>query len=353
MDERSLQTITRPCLTFFAENIKRLPEELFYEIANSTITLIKNTSINYDEADNTLRESVFEYLVKQRMFSAAGQILSGLNLDSTQKIYTESQKVDIYIRCAETFLEDGEGNEAEIFLNRASPLMHSISDWTLQLRYSVTLARVLDSNRKFVDAAMRYYDLSMTQNKQIVQDDLLELYGKAITCAILGKAGPLRVRIMSLLFKDERKDQLDKILVNYSTHGAILTKMYNNEIVHPNDMKIFENSLMDHQKAISSDGFTLSQKAVIEHNLFAAKRIYDNILFSELSLLLGLDINTTELIATKMITEERLKGIINQDEGVLYFLDSEDETTLWDNSIKDTCNRLNTTVELIEQLTIS
>ena len=45
--------------------------------------------------------------------------------------------------------------------------MHSITDWTLQLRYSVTLARVLDSNRKFVDAAMRYYDLSMTQNKQV------------------------------------------------------------------------------------------------------------------------------------------------------------------------------------------
>lgn len=58
-----------------------------------------------------------------------------------------------------------------------------------------------------------------------------------------------------------------------------------------------------------------------------------------------------------MITEERLKGIINQDgiqnikiflfsylqfilEGVLYFLDSEDENTLWDNSIKDTCNRV-------------
>jgi hypothetical protein len=39
------------------------------------------------------------------MFSAAGQILSGLNLESTQKIYSESQKADIYIRCAEAFLE--------------------------------------------------------------------------------------------------------------------------------------------------------------------------------------------------------------------------------------------------------
>jgi hypothetical protein len=68
---------------------------------------------------------------------------------------------------------------------------------------------------------------------QIVQDDLLELYGKAITCAILGKAGPQRVRVMTLLQKDERKEQLDKILSHFTSHVAILTKMYNNEIVRP------------------------------------------------------------------------------------------------------------------------
>lgn len=45
--------------------------------------------------------------------------------------------------------------------------MHAVTEWSLQLRYSVTLARVLDSNRKFVDAALRYYELSTTQNKQV------------------------------------------------------------------------------------------------------------------------------------------------------------------------------------------
>ena len=37
----------------------------------------------------------------------------------------------------------------------------------------VTYARVLDANRKFIDAAMRYYDLSQTQQADVVQDDLL------------------------------------------------------------------------------------------------------------------------------------------------------------------------------------
>lgn len=64
-------------------------------------------------------------------------------------------------------MQDGQGAEAEIFMNRASPYMHAVTDWSLQLRYSVTLARVLDSNRKFLDAAIRYFNLSNTKNKQV------------------------------------------------------------------------------------------------------------------------------------------------------------------------------------------
>jgi COP9 signalosome complex subunit 4 len=62
-------------------------------------------------------------------------------------------------------------------------------------------------------------------------------------------------------------------------------------------MRAFELTLMDHQKAMTSDGFTLPQKAVIEHNLFAARRIYDNILFQELAHLVGLDLKLTESVS--------------------------------------------------------
>ncbi len=55
--------------------------------------------------DFILREALFDHLIRQNAYSAAGQVLSGLNLDSNQQIYPESQKVDIYIRCAEAFLE--------------------------------------------------------------------------------------------------------------------------------------------------------------------------------------------------------------------------------------------------------
>ncbi|RYH17056.1 hypothetical protein EON65_29155 [archaeon] len=56
--------------------------------------------------------------------------------------------MDIYIKCAEAYLEDEAAVEAEVFMNKASPSMNNISTWTLQLRYKATLARVLDANRK-------------------------------------------------------------------------------------------------------------------------------------------------------------------------------------------------------------
>ena len=34
----------------------------------------------------------------------------------------------------------------------------------------------------------------------MVQNDLLELLGKAVTCALLGKSGPQRSRIISMLY---------------------------------------------------------------------------------------------------------------------------------------------------------
>lgn len=55
------------------------------------------------------------------------------------------------------------------------------------------------------------------------------------------------------------------------------------------------------------DGTTVVEAAVIEHNLAAAARLYNNIYLSELGTLLGVDGAKAEEIASKMIMESRLK----------------------------------------------
>lgn len=71
-------------------------------------------------------------------------------------------------------------------------------------------------------------------------------------------------------------------------------------------VETFSKSLREHQKAITPDGSTVLEKAVVEHNLLAASRLYNNIYFSELGQLLGVPPNKAERIASRMIAENRL-----------------------------------------------
>lgn len=48
------------------------------------------------------------------------------------------------------------------------------------------------------------------------------------------------------------------------------------------------------------------EKAVVEHNLLAASRLYNNIYFEELGRLLGVQPGKAERIASRMIAEKRL-----------------------------------------------
>lgn len=144
-----------------------------YEVACHIITAIKNNVSSYDEADCILREKLFKYYLDCEQFSDAAQILSGINLDSTSRPFTEKEKTDVYVRCAETFLEDDEAIDAEIFVNKASALINTVDDVALLLRYRVTYARVLDANRKFIEASVRYYELSTTTTANVLNDHVI------------------------------------------------------------------------------------------------------------------------------------------------------------------------------------
>ena len=75
----------------------------------------------------------------------------------------------------------------------------------------------------------------------------------------------------------------------------------------PLQVESFSQGLRSHQKAVTADGTTVLEKAVIEHNLAAAARLYNNIYFAELGQLLGVSPDQAEIVACRMIAEERLK----------------------------------------------
>jgi len=320
--------------------------ETFIDIANSILTKMNSQIVSFDDANYILRNKLFDRFVQEEQFRDAATVLGGLNLENTTKIYTPQQKAEIYVKVAEAFLQDDETVDAESFVTRASGLMNSVEDWSLKLRYRATYARVLDANRKFLEAAMKYHELSQTQSADIAQEDLFELLGKAMTCAILGKASPQRYRILSALYKDERIHNLEHF-PQYSSHASILTKMYMEQILRKQEMKIFEETLMDHQKALTAEGLTIPERALIEHNMSAASKIYDNIRFEELGNILEISAAKAEKLAAKMIGEGRLKGYIDQVGRLIHFDDDNNVLQSWDERINFLCQSLNECTEQI------
>lgn len=91
-----------------------------------------------------------------------------------------------------------------------------------------------------------------------------------------------------------------------TTQDVIYFRLLCSKMSLPAQVESFSKSLKPHQKAITPDGSTVLEKAVVEHNLLAASRLYNNIYFSELGQLLGVAPAKAETIASRMISESRL-----------------------------------------------
>lgn len=249
-DSRMPSHIARPAMMHLARGVKALSGAALETAATHMLAALKAQSVAFDEAEFVLRDALFEYLVSTGEYAEAAAVLAAVNLESTSRVFSDAEKVDILVKISEVYLEDRDHVEkAETFVSKAAPIMNSIADVALQLRYRTTSARVLDLNRKFVDAAQRFYELSTMTTANIEAGDLLELLGKALTCAVLGRVGAQRTRVMALLSKDPRLEQLSDLPL-YASHAAVLLKMFNEQILMHSELLAFEASLMPHQKSV-------------------------------------------------------------------------------------------------------
>jgi COP9 signalosome complex subunit 4 len=95
-----------------------------------------------------------------------------------------------------------------------------------------------------------------------------------------------------------------------------------------------------------ADGSTILEHAVIEHNLLAASKLYNNITFQGLGLLLEIPQNKAERIASRMITEGRMSGHIDQIDSVVHF-ETRQMLDNWDKQIQSLCFQVNSVIDKI------
>ncbi|KAJ9097266.1 hypothetical protein QFC21_004935 [Naganishia friedmannii] len=300
----------------------------------------------------TSLKHVLSYILElEEDWQASAKVLMGIPLETTSRIITDDQKLDVYMKIVRLLLECGESGQAQNYFNRASLLIHSSTDKATQLAFKLCQARIADFSRRFNEAAVKYHDLSFEQ----------------------------------VIDEEERIYML----------SSILRKMFLDQILRVSEVKEFESGLQEHQLAKipldrrlvvmgeEEEGGKVAgrkgpenvlDKAVMEHNILACTKVYDNIKFDGLGALLDLTPYAAEAMARTMIEQGRLRAWIDQVERTIFFEGrSQDEediqgtagglgiervekpiqgitlTERWDERIKETSLKVEAIANLIQQ----
>ncbi|KAH6628056.1 hypothetical protein F5144DRAFT_294192 [Chaetomium tenue] len=303
---------TRTLVTDFIAALRALDNhDLWLQVGQHAIRTIPTTALSSSllEQSAALRELVATAHEANEDFLDAAKMLSDIPLDSSQRRVGDAEKAAIWVRIVRNYLEVDDSTTAERYLNKLKNVMHDVADAELNLHFRLSAARIQDSNRQFLQAAKSYHDISFSP--AIAEDERLHTLAMAIKCAILAPAGPLRGRALAQLYKDDRSAGLEE-------HG-ILEKMFFDRLLSTAEVDKFAQGLAPHQLAKTSDGSTVLAKAVVEHNLLSASRLYSNIGFDELGLLLGLDGQKAEDTTARMVEQGRLVGSIDQIDRIIWF----------------------------------
>ncbi|XP_017784986.1 PREDICTED: COP9 signalosome complex subunit 4 [Nicrophorus vespilloides] len=336
VNENVSLVISRQILTDLSTHLMSLPDEISQVVSHYTLEKVQPRVISFEEQVASIRQHLSDIYERNQNWREAAAVLVGIPLETGQKQYSVDYKLDTYLKIARLFLEDDDPVQAEAFINRASLLQAETKNEQLQIYYKVCYARVLDYRRKFIEAAQRYNELSY---RSIIHDDeRMTSLRSALICTVLASAGQQRSRMLATLFKDERCQQLPAV--------AILEKMYLDRIIRRSELQEFEALLQPHQKATTVDGSTILDRAVIEHNLLSASKLYNNITFEELGALLEINASKAEKIASQMITEGRMHGYIDQIDSIVHF-ETRETLPQWDKQIQSVCYQVNSVIELI------
>ena len=305
---------SRPLLATFVQALPSLPDNgVKIEVGKHALELLQPRVVSFEAQDASIRELLADAYQAADEHIAAAKVLQGIQLESSQRTISDEYKFRVWIRIIRNYLEEDEVTDAETYLNRAKSVAHKCQDQELNLMFQLSQARILDARRKFLDACQAYHGLSYSP--AVVEEERMRALSSAIVCAVLAPAGPQRSRALARLYKDERAQQIPEF--------SILEKMFLDRLLSPSEVDNFASNLAEHQLAQTADGSTVLAKAVIEHNLLGASKVYENIRFEELGALLGLSGEKAEEYAAGMIEQNRLGGRIDQINGLIFFDSSE------------------------------
>ncbi|KAK4540834.1 hypothetical protein LTR36_008911 [Oleoguttula mirabilis] len=301
---------SRPLLSAFVEQYRAIANnDAKIEAGTDIVDLLAPRIVSYEQQDTDLKYILADAYEADEDYTNSAKTLQTITLDSSQRSVSDDDRATVWMRICRCYLEEDDPTNALTYLNKVKQVIFSVTDQTTRLQFQLSQARIYDSQRGFLDASTAYLQLS--NEPAIDEDERLQALTAAISCAVLAPAGPLRARQLGKLYKDERATETP----SYS----ILEKIFLDRLLAPAEVATFASSLKPHQLARTADGSTVLDKAVLEHNLLAVSRLYQNIRTANLGQLLGVDAERAEMYAAAMIESSRLSGSIDQIAGVIHF----------------------------------
>jgi COP9 signalosome complex subunit 4 len=270
----------------------------------------------------------------------AAQVLIGATqlLDSSSSKSTPAAQAEVYVHIVRLLLEADDPVNAETYLNRAGLLMPDVcaAETMLQLSFRVCQARIADYKRRFLDASLKYHELSMLVPDPAEQKHALT---QSILTAVLANAGPQRTRALNALYKDERcRQQCDPVIF------GLLERVLTDRLLEQLVVEQFRGYLSPHHLATLADGqTTVLDRSIMEHNIMAISKLYRNIGFSSLARLLGPTVGADK-------AEGRVRGYLDQSDGFVYF-EHPSPLERWNDRVVDCCAQLDHIIHLIKQQT--
>ncbi|KAK7531044.1 hypothetical protein IWX49DRAFT_562973 [Phyllosticta citricarpa] len=304
------QISSKPLLISFVEKFRDIQDpDVKIEVGQRALNLLQPRVVLYEEQDTQIKEIVADAHETNEDFISSAKVLQTITLDSSQRAITADDKAKVWIRIVRCYLEEDDPTSATTYLSRVKNIIHDVSDKATRLQFQLSQARIHDSQRAFLDASAAYHGIS--SETIIDEEERLQALSASIKCAVLAPAGPQRGRTLARLYKDDRASQVDEY--------GILEKIFLDRLLTPEEVAAFAAKLAPHQLAKTADGSTVLDKAVLEHNLLAASRLYSNIGMAQLGELLNVDAERAESYAAQMIEQGRLAGYIDQITAYIHF----------------------------------
>ncbi|VDK47300.1 unnamed protein product [Cylicostephanus goldi] len=279
--EAGSQVVSRQLITAVVSKVEsyKSDEKSLRILAEAVLGVLDTTSIAFDEQKCTIRTILAGLHEGAGRFVEAAETLKKISTDSAQRPCSPAQKMALYLRIGRLLLDSGDCAEAEQYVNRASLLQTEKDCESFNVEYKAIYARVLDGRRKFTDAAQRYHELSLVND--LPEADQKTALSRSITCTILAAPGSARSRMLNTLFKDPRAAQLPSF--------PLLEKLYLDRLIKANELVEFERELQPHQRT-NEHGQSIVEGVIVEHNMTAVSRLYNNIALPTLAELLGISV---------------------------------------------------------------